>query len=78
MEEFLYMDPDTGMIITMIADGDGFRPANVYEEHMSRADSCEPIPPRVKSLFNEEAAIDELIRGYEHAYGNPPPAIAMV
>ena len=31
-DEFLYMDPDTGMVVFMIADGDGFRPAHAADE----------------------------------------------
>lgn len=30
--EFLYHDPDSGMVITMILDGDGFRPVTAMEE----------------------------------------------
>lgn len=35
LEEFLYMDPDTGMIVCMIADEDGFRPATAAQEMAS-------------------------------------------
>lgn len=31
ISEFLYADPDTGVISAMIADGDGFRPAMAHE-----------------------------------------------
>lgn len=77
VSEFLYMDPDSGMLTTMIADGDGFRPANAVDMidaawlsdltldlHAKRADN------RRNPVLDEEDrnVIDEFINQYAQSF----------
>ena len=77
VSEFLYMDPETGMLTTMIADGDGFRPANAadmvdaawltslsLEQHEKQVDN------RRNPVFNEEdrKEIDAFINQYAQSF----------
>lgn len=82
--EFLYVDPDTGMVLCMIADGDGFRPAHAAEELESvdlalihRDLSGKPNSPVLPSGRQAEFdALDEFnglyayAVGYERTYGD--------
>lgn len=87
LEEFLYMDPDTGMIVCMIADGDGFRPATAAQEMESLPlhwfnDSPAPTSTPVPSVqaanaywANEQASeqfsLDAFVQNFEHAFLAP-------
>lgn len=79
IEEFLYFDPDTGMTVCMIMDGDGFRPAHAADEFRSieLAAIHANSPPAstvlaARTTPQEESAFYELfVSSYEHAYGAP-------
>lgn len=81
LQEFLYIDPDTGMVVCMIADEDGFRPASACEELQSRElrdiHDQAPLEPAINSTRSEvveaEASIDDFVNSYERSYG---PAMA--
>jgi hypothetical protein len=85
-EEFLYMNPETGELVCMISDGDGFRPASAGEEMRSvqltevyRAfDPQSPLSraptASAHSATDEEASLDDFVTHYEQAYGVPAMA----
>lgn len=78
-EEFLYIDPDTGMTVCMIGDESGFRPATAQEEMASVSLAHLKTMTQVASpapLFDEFQAVDELIARYEHSFCIPPPTMA--
>jgi hypothetical protein len=76
IREFLYMDPDTSMMVCMIADGDGFRPAYAHEELQD--DQLQQIYKQssdaiqtTADVADELSGVDEFIRQYDHAYPRP-------
>lgn len=74
ISEFLYHDPDTGMIICMIADGDGFRPAHAAEEAICNAPEILTnltTLPRPYAIDAEDGALTDFVKSYEHAYFSP-------
>lgn len=85
-QEFLYMNPDTGELVCMIADGDGFRPASAGEEMRSAELSqvyrnFDPQSPLAgvpvaasHGVTDEELSLDDFVNQYEQAYGVPAMA----
>ena len=74
IDEFLYMDPDTGMVICMVQDEDGFRPATAFDEHSSVDPSyfsAQPASVIADSPILEQMALDRFVSGYERAYVDP-------
>lgn len=76
IEEFLWQDPDSGMIICMIADGDGFRPAHAsdevaslrfYDPLMDKA-QAEPKEPVLVDSSDISSSIDEFIEQYDRSF----------
>lgn len=79
--EFLYMDPDSGMTVSMILDGDGFRPATAQAELAS-------VDPVILAKFNADAAAQGRLlmseaeetngfaMSFEHAFGDYLPNLA--
>ncbi|WP_371436195.1 hypothetical protein [Polaromonas sp.] len=72
------MDPDTGMMICMIQDSDGFRPATAVEEFQSidLAFLVQDSQDAGADTANEGNALVEFVSRYEQAYGSPPPSMA--
>lgn len=77
IEEFLYMDPDTGMVVCMIADQDGFRPATAFDELASvelsrlydqRPDGSPIYSQRGVDFGEENRSLDHFVKSYEHAF----------
>lgn len=54
-DEFLYMDPDTGMVVCMIADGDGFRPAHAADEMQLTEFGLTQRTTTANAITNEQA-----------------------
>lgn len=80
VEEFLYMDPDSGIIVCMIADGDGFRPATARQElesiplHWIAGGSHSQASETNNSLTSlGEDSLDDFVKSFEHAYLAPSP-----
>lgn len=78
IEEFLYMDPDTGMIVCMIADEDGFRPATAAQEMeslparwFSEQPAATPNPERDSAWTDELSSLDAFVQNFEHAFLAP-------
>lgn len=83
------MDPDTGMLVCMIADGDGFRPAHAAQEfqsielaaiHAGLAPSATPSLPDDRAAefgaLDEFHALDLFVNHYERCYGAQTPSSA--
>lgn len=77
VEEFLYMDPDTGMIVCMIADGDGFRPATAMQEmdalptHWFGDHSLAGHSAALLETGDELTSLDAFVQNFEHAFLSP-------
>lgn len=81
IEEFLYMEPDTGMIVCMIADGDGFRPATASQEmeklpvHWTgntwSPDAVNHQHFTSGDVSDEDSSIDSFVKNFEHAFLAP-------
>jgi hypothetical protein len=76
IREFLYMDPDTSMLVCMIADGDGFRPAHAHEE-LQGAQLQQILKHSIETIQSTDNGASELddvdafIQQYDHAYLRP-------
>lgn len=86
--EFLYLDPDTGLTVCMIADGAGFRPANASDEINSVElsliyqamvpDKVPCVPKGREAEFGELDEFNDLasyLNHYERSYGPQSPSM---
>lgn len=73
VEEFLYMDPDTGELVCMVLDGDGFRPYEAREIaiHMPDAPASNSIFSKAPALVMDwvHQSLDSFAQ-YEHSFPN--------
>jgi len=67
-EEFLYMDPDTGEVVCMVADGDGFRPAHVLDLVEQGGNAQDLRPGR------EQPTLTDFVNRYDRAFISEPSA----
>ena len=65
IQEFLHMDPDTGMLVTMVADGDGFRAATAADEFQSTAFAQLVAQARESNDLQQTQGFDLLERGHQ-------------
>ena len=82
IQDFLYSDPDTGMVVCMVADGDGFRPATAFDEIRSsnlhaiyvEALSGHSVSDFTFGVSQEDASINEFMGRHERSFGAPSMA----
>lgn len=77
IEEFLYLDPDTGMVVCMIADEDGFRPATAAQEmeslpaHWLSSNPAATTTAGSHSWAGDQNSLNAYVRNFEHAFFSP-------
>lgn len=86
VNEFIYLDTDTGEMMCMVLDYDGFRPASINEQFQSvdlqiiydaMDKHSDPVIPagreRKATAIDEFNGISAFIHGREQSYGSPAP-----
>jgi hypothetical protein len=75
IESFPYHDPDTGAIITMLRDVEGFREAGAHEMGLTDERGVSTMPHLVASVwdFLDDFTLDDILRA-EHWAATAAPA----